>query len=274
MSFSLNTDHLPRIRDYDEAAYIEAQIKPIRGREHVKPLGKRSDDAVLIRKDYDDRIIVSYYSNDVLTYEKARDDGQTLITVRSGGWVSQSTAKIIDAVLGRRTCVRKGKMWIHVGEGHYALDSEFDYTLKLLDGMPVDYLPPMCTKTNLSKLKEVRKQYREFKTYMRRMCKVLADVDGLITDIPKQTETLNGPIQQRDILNGSGEESFFKAMVYLMDTTRRRMYNYSTGVFNIYTTCNTYTTYNFVSKKLEDYIRNFHHNEITYKERAQLGVIE
>jgi hypothetical protein len=239
MGFTTSTKAMPRITTYDEAVATEAKIKPIRGRSvGAKPLGKRSNDNVLIRRD-GDRVVVSMYSTDILTYEKD-DAGRTEITIFSGGWASQSTAKVIGHILMKHVCIRGGFMWLRVSDEWYALHAETSYKLKVTtthghDFTPVGYLPPMVTKVDKKKLDAVRKQYKAFKLYMRRMCKVLAGAGGYITDIPERDtwDRSVGRILASARYEGTGEpdeatlQNFYTGMVDVMDTSAEYMWSYT-----------------------------------------------
>lgn len=269
MAFRTSTAALPRMTTYDDAAYIEGQITPIRGRSpEVKPLGKRSNDNVLIRRNQNE-VIVSMYRTDILRYEKM-DDGQTMIRICSGGYATQSTVAVIGHILGVHACLRGGSLWISLSGLWYALHRETNYTLKvttngLNDFTPVDYVPPMVTKMDKKKLDAVRKQYKAFKLYMRRMCKVLASAEGWITDIPVCWGGSTDRVLAYARYEGEGEpdeatlQNFYMGMVHLMNaTTRWEWVNYERAIA---------TNYKSMYNKLEGYIKNHHHNEVTYKER-------
>ena len=277
MAYRTSTAALPRMTTYSDAVEKEANIAPIRGRNpETKPLGKRSNDAVHIRRDQN-KVVVSMYSTDILTYEKMDDrnnNGRTMIRICSGGYGTQSTAtaKVIGRILGVHACLRGGSLWINLSGLWYALHPETNYSLRVEttnghDFTPVDYVPPMVTKMDKKKLDAVRKQYKAFKLYMRRMCKVLASAEGWITDIPER-DTWDGSVNR--VLayaryEGEGEpdeatlQNFYMGMVHLMNASTRNMWvNYKTI---------RATKYKNMYKKLEEYITHYHYDEVTYKER-------
>ena len=276
MGFRTSTVALPRIATYDDASHIEAGIKPIRGRSvETKPLGKRSNDSVTIRRDRD-KIIIRMYSTDILAYEKM-DDGQTMIRICSGGWASQSTAKVIAHILGTHVCVRGGCIWVSSVGYWYALHHETGHVLNVTTRgdrhyTPVDYLPPMVTKIDKSGLGEVRKQYKAFKQYMRRMCKALAGAEGLITDIPECDTWGYSTYQVLTYARYEGEgkpdeatlHNFYTGMVILMNCTATNGWTRTNG--GGYTLVRS-TSYKRLYSRLDEYIKHHHHDEVTYKER-------
>ena len=272
MAFHTSVDELPVITTWELASHYESKIKPIRGRSvETKPLGKRSNDSVTIRRDRD-KIIICLYSTDILTYEKM-GDGQTMIRICSGGWATQSTAKVIGHILKTDTCRRRGTLWISFDVGRdarwYALHDEVGHAIEVTtDGYSgfnvVDYLPPLVTKIDKEKIKEVRKQYKAFKQYIRRMAKVLGDADGIIRDIPDRDVVLreHGLALSYARYDGEGEpdestlDNFHRCMMHMM---------YASWKYEGWNVrC---TSYQSMYRCLEGMIKKYHHEEITYKER-------
>jgi len=275
MAFHTSVDELPVITTWEQASHYESKIKPIRGRSvETKPLGKRSNASVTIRRDRE-KIIIRRYSADILTYEEM-DDGQTMIRICSGGWATQSTARVIERILGTPVCVRGGSIWVSFAGYWYALHHETGYVLNVTTRgdrhyTPVDYLPPMVTKIDKSGLGEVRKQYKAFKQYMRRMCKALAGAEGLITDIPECDTFATSQVLTYVRYEGEGKpdeatlHNFYTGMVILMNSTATNGWtrpNYG----GVYTWVRS-TSYKRLYSRLEECIKHHHHDEVTYKER-------
>jgi len=94
---NINTDGIPSLYNYAAAEAWEAKVKPIRGRTpECKPLGERSRTQYSIRRE-GTLIYVRVHNTDVITYYP---DG--VILLNTGGWATDTTHKIMTAVLGYR----------------------------------------------------------------------------------------------------------------------------------------------------------------------------
>lgn len=92
--FSVNTRHIKTISSYDEAKRMYESIAPIRGNSHnIRPLGKRSAQHMRIQKTGEVYECILYTTPCVTWYP----DGRVLL--KTGNWITQSTAKFIDAVI-------------------------------------------------------------------------------------------------------------------------------------------------------------------------------
>lgn len=268
MAFSVDTHGLPRIYSYADAASIEANIKPIRGGT-VKPLdSNRRKQHINIRRE-GSNIIVRMYNTDILIYTP------TQLIATNGGWSSLSTNKVLSAITGRTFGSKNNKTWLMTRNEsddalYYAMHKGNDYTL-VFDGYSrtpdSSYVPPLRTRKNLVALKAIRKNYTEFKKYMRGMCKLLADSNGLITDIPA-IDLLHRPtpLQVVDMVaNGAELSSLYEGMVFVMD--RSKQVQWVGGVWQHIKT----TTHTRMLREFERMLLEFNKDTVFYTETAPMG---
>ena len=164
---------LPCLYNWMDAVATERDIKPIRGRSpECKPLGKRRNTHVTIRKGDNEAIICRLYNTDVVTYHK---DGR--IVIQLDGWSSQTTMAFIEEVLGVRGCIRHNHAWIGATrqgsrqEGMYALHTHEDNIFRRNGQGNLEFENPVQIKThriNRAGANNVRKQYKAFKDYVMR----------------------------------------------------------------------------------------------------------
>ena len=94
--------NVPHIADYDKAVRIEANIKPIRGRDtSTKPLVSRRQDQLTIRREVDHtnpnqdpNIVIKLYQTDIITFKPCGE-----IEVFLGNWLTRTTVSVISDVL-------------------------------------------------------------------------------------------------------------------------------------------------------------------------------
>jgi hypothetical protein len=168
---------LPTIFNWMDAAYHEREIKPVRGRTpECKPLGKRRNTHVLIRKIDHDTIACRLYQTDVVTYHK---DGR--IVVRLDGYATQTTIAFIEEVLGERGRIQHNHAWISATpkdsttKGWYALNVEGENIFRRNQHGDLEFENPKQVTThriNRAGANNVRKQYKPFKDYVVRVMRL------------------------------------------------------------------------------------------------------
>lgn len=171
---------LPRLRNWGSAVAHEARVVPIRGRHpECKPISKRRNTHVSIRKESDNSIACRLYRTDVVTY---REDGR--IEVRLDGWVSNSTVRFIAELLGTSVYIAHRRAWIDAsvkgssGIGAYALHAHrpnvflSDERGNLVFQNPA---PVQVHRVNRKRTNNVRKLYEPFKDYIVRVMRLRDD---------------------------------------------------------------------------------------------------
>jgi len=178
---------LPTLCNWKDAAVTERNIKPIRGRSpECKPLGKRQNTHVTIRKLNDESIVCRLYNTDVVTYHK---DGR--IDILLDGWASQTTMAFIEEVLGVRVCIQHNHAWVSATResrddlpmgctqvGMYALHTHEVNTFRRNQSGDLEFQNPMqitTHKINRAGANTVRKAYKPFKDYMVRIMRLRDD---------------------------------------------------------------------------------------------------
>lgn len=171
---------LPTLYNWMDATLKERDTKPIRGRSpECKPLGKRRNTHVTIRKDADESIACRLYRTDVVTYHK---DGR--IEIRLDGWASQSTIAFIEEVLNVRGSIAHNHAWIGATRegctqvGMYALHTHEVNTFRRNGHGDLEFQNPVQIKThkiNRAGANNVRKAYKPFKDYIVRTMRLRDD---------------------------------------------------------------------------------------------------
>ena len=182
MSYSINTTHLPRLRNFAQASQWEQGVTPIRG-STLKPLGKRTAKHMQILRHNagadDESIACRLYNTDCVTYYK---DGR--IQLYHAGYTTQSTAKFIARICPYgRVVLKDGHMlfqhgWcgVHGRGGVYAIPRE---GLMIGAGTTIENPLPFKVHTiDRVAIKRVRAKHKEFKEYAINMCKLSGGVLG------------------------------------------------------------------------------------------------
>lgn len=110
MAMAYNTlAALPRLLSYKQASDWEANTKPIRGDANgTKPLGKRTQKYISIKREEDESIALVYGSHTFIRY---KPDGDVLI-YDQGYSVKASLNELIQTVTTIRTWTENGMCWV------------------------------------------------------------------------------------------------------------------------------------------------------------------
>lgn len=186
--YTIETNDIRTLTNYKEASEWEALVKPIRSdKNNIKPLGKRSKKHINIRREGDD-ILVRLYQTDVVTY---KPDGTIILD--AGGWSTQSTVKLMYAVLpwGPRPHLFKDKLWV-VGEYedehgtvHYGKFRVGNRATIKLDPTSRNYRianpEPVYTHSINRKNKRLAVEpYQDFIQWLKAICAVRVDDEGMV----------------------------------------------------------------------------------------------
>ena len=109
--YALSTDGLHRIHSYPAAKQHYESITPIRG-STIRPIGKRNKKHMQIVES-NHPINGHYYAAVLYRTECVRWYENGKIQVRCEGWVSQSTAKFIDAVSPFYAHIQHNHLWVN-----------------------------------------------------------------------------------------------------------------------------------------------------------------
>ena len=170
MGYAINTNHLPCIRDYEQASQRERSTTPIRGKT-IKPLGERRAQHMQILRLNEgtelEAIACRLYNTDCVTYYK---DGR--IHLQHGGYITPSTTKFIDRVLyGGRVEQRDNCLLFSHGGGAYRIPKEGLWIGK--DGQLSNVEPFKVHTVNRQGKKQVRARYAPFIKYITSMIKLM-----------------------------------------------------------------------------------------------------
>lgn len=167
-----------RLTTYEQAERHERITKPIRGDKNgTKPLGDRKKKYYNIRREGDD-IVVRMHNTDIVRYHK--DDS---LTLNNGGWMSTSTHDMFWMLIGLSIQTFNNRPWVdcfvtnaegQIKRGDYPFPENQPVKATrhesgwLLEG--VGQTIQHCI--NRKAANKVRKQYIEFKTYLRGIIKL------------------------------------------------------------------------------------------------------
>lgn len=173
--FAVNTDHIRRILNYDDAKYRYESIKHIRGKASmdIRPLGNRRAQHMRIEKGVIDGQevyqCVLYSTPCVIWYPDGR------VKIRYGSWVSQSTAKFINALLwgvGASLCYNHIVVWHNDNAYPVPIDGLW---LKVVGGTWTITNPPLMYvhKYNRAETSRIRKLAKPILDYFKVMAPLM-----------------------------------------------------------------------------------------------------
>lgn len=173
--FAVSTDHISRILNYDDAKHRYESTKPIRGKASmdIRPLGNRRAQHMRIEKGVIDGQevyqCVLYSTPCVIWYPDGR------VKIRYGGWVSQSTAKFINALLwgvGASLCYNHIVVWHNANAYPVPKDGLW---LKIVGGTWTITNPPRAYvhKYNRAETSRIRKLAKPILDYFKVMAPLM-----------------------------------------------------------------------------------------------------
>jgi len=184
---SYRTWGFPTMSTYDQAAYHEAQVKPIRGDKNgTKPLGDRKKKYINIRKEEGTSdIICRIGSTDVVRY---RPNGDVVVNI--GGYTSATTNDFLGQLLHMDVRTFDSKSWVKcfyqsspmekAVSGEFVLPNDTDSVFRMdaitRQWVTLDVIPAYTHKVNREKSNLVRKSYTTFTRYLRNMVKLRTEI--------------------------------------------------------------------------------------------------
>ena len=222
MGFS-NTNGLPRITSYEEAAFVFKNIKPIRGTT-CRPLGKRNAKHYAIELLANKHYVCTLYGHPVIIFSKD-EYGRGMATVNMCGYDTVTTRGFISRILRTDCYSHKGKTYIEVGKratqdpatGKYKVTGAYylpaHYPLQIKMGEVLNAEPVLKKVLD----REVTKQLRdEFKDSM-------ADAEAMLR--LGMARYSSGDGMSDGGYSPSERESYFRRQ-FLVDLTREEMTEY------------------------------------------------
>ena len=172
------------IHSYMEALAREKQIKPIRGKPDIKPLGIRSKTYARIYKNNAEEVVCHLYNTDVVTFRPNGD-----IAVRLNGWATDSSLAFISEVLGEPFCMFDKQAWCNAvvqdgGESlHFPLHTYGETLFRRDSKGSLLILNPTTCKTHLVNRRgktAAFKRYEDFRNYLSNICKLRMNEFGRV----------------------------------------------------------------------------------------------
>lgn len=181
----------PTMTTYDQAAYHEARVIPIRGDKNgTKPLGDRKKKYINVRKDetYSTEkpdIVCRIGNTDVVRYKPNGD-----VVVNIGGYSSATTNDFLGQLLHMDVRTFDNKSWVRcvyqrnpmetATSGEHVLPNNKDVTFRM--DMPTrkwvtsDAAPAYTHRVNREKSNLVRKSYASFTRYLNNVVKLRTEI--------------------------------------------------------------------------------------------------
>lgn len=142
---------VPTMRTYADAAEHEAKVEPIRGcKTSLKPLGNRRSTWRAIRRESDDRVVISAHGNDIMTFYP---DDTIRLTVRHRGRPSTTYNNLVRVVLNvgwyYAPFVRSGHAWMRLRWREEGKTYDTTSALQMSEeGLLIKYDPSMRQSTD------------------------------------------------------------------------------------------------------------------------------
>ena len=188
---SYRTWGFPTMTTYDQAAYHEAQVKPIRGDKNgTKPLGDRKKKYINVRKvettsTENPDIVCRMGNTDVVRYKRSGD-----VVVNIGGYSSATTNDFLGQLLHMDVRTFDNKSWVKcfyqsspmetATSGEYVLPNNKNVVFRMdaitRQWVTADVIPAYTHKVNREKSNLVRKSYTTFTRYLRNMVKLRTEI--------------------------------------------------------------------------------------------------
>jgi hypothetical protein len=158
------------MRDYKEALRWYEATTPIRGNgvnAGLRPLGHRGKMQFQIRKTDEGDIVCQCWKTDVVTFHP---DG--VVSIKTDGWDSQTTANFIKDVLGVGAMVSDRDVQLRIGNGYYRIKKGIK--LKRHDTLlgtgssyeVIDCQPHVTHSIDRKAMNQLRKKVQGFRTYL------------------------------------------------------------------------------------------------------------
>lgn len=158
--------------NYDAAVDWHDRTEPIRGKgvnAGLRPLGHRNRMHFQIRKTPEGDVACSCYKTDVVTFHP-----DNTVSIKTGGWDSQTTAHFISDVLGINAVVRDHDVQVGVENGWYRVKTgiKLQRIDKVRDYKVVEYVPQVVHSIDRRMMGELRKKVKGFRTYVSGLVKL------------------------------------------------------------------------------------------------------
>lgn len=178
-----------RLYDYKEALSWYERTTPIRGsgvNAGLRPLGHRGKMQFQIRKTDDGIVVCRCYQTDVVTFHP-----DNTVSIKTGGWDSQTTAHFISDVLGISAVIADHDVQLRVGNGYYRVKTGIKLQRKaaVYEYEVVEHVPHEIHNINRRMMGELRKKVKGFRTY-------LSGVMKLRGDVPFTRDELNAALEE------------------------------------------------------------------------------
>ena len=161
--------------NYAAAVDWHDKIEPIRGKgvnAGLRPLGHRNRMQFQIRKTPEGDVVCQCWKTDVVTFHP-----DNTVSIKTGGWDSQTTAHFINDVLNIGAVVADRDVQVVVGGGYYRVKTGIK--LRRRDGVReyevVEHVPHETHSINRKMMGELRKKVKGFRTYLSGVIKLRGD---------------------------------------------------------------------------------------------------
>lgn len=154
------------ILNYAAAVDRHDKIEPIRGKgvnAGVRPLGHRNRPHFQIRKTPEGDVVCKCHQTDVVTFHP-----DNTVTVKTGGWDSQTTAHFISDVLGISAVIADHDVQLRVNNGYYRVSTGIKLQRKdaVYEYEVLEHVAHVVHSIDRRMMGELRKKVKGFRTYL------------------------------------------------------------------------------------------------------------
>lgn len=270
MAFGISTKGIRTLTNYEEASNWEAQVIPVRGdANNTKPLGPRDKKHMNIRRDGED-VVIQLYHTDVITY---KPDGS--IIINTGGYNSQSTVSILQAVLpwGVRPHLFNERVWMWgdyneegcaTHTGHYRVNQQATIELNpFTQNYRIHNPDPVYTHSvNRTAKREVTKEYAPFLAYVKAITALRAEDGEVVLGDGERVPHLR-PQDLDDRMRGDDPADHYDA--FLSVASWRRYYRWGTD------TSRTACSVSSIKRAIDKHIIKHNAERVLTKTQAPWG---
>lgn len=174
--------------NYAAAVDWHDKIEPIRGKgvnAGLRPLGHRNRMQFQIRKTPEGDVVCQCWKTDVVTFHP-----DNTVSIKTGGWDSQTTAHFISDVLGIGAVIADRDVQLLVNNGYYRVKTGIKLQRKaaVYEYEVVEHVPHVTHSINRKMMGELRKKVKGFRTYLSGLMKLRGNV-------PFERDELNAALE-------------------------------------------------------------------------------
>jgi hypothetical protein len=261
----VDTRWIPSMSNYAEAKAHLAKTTPIRGREHINPLGLDKNSRRRTECQIHDR--GEYIACELEGYELVKYYPDNTIVLNTYNQDNTAVAQFISALLPNFPMMHEKSECVYIEDAFNHSDRRYNkyaigdnlvirYTTYVQEGSDTNHLKPEVLsytpsykyKLKRAAMKELREKYHEFTAYVMTVASMTDDSSSLSEWKLKRSQVF-------EYMNTTDMSKWYEAAAAIVRHTEKSQYNYGTG-------------WSFapnpvaVKKYIDDMIKSAHHEEL------------